>query len=95
MNCCKKAKKTVTKSFFARLTVESENEGGENVTQSSAEKLYEACYMRVFSYAMTLTGDRGEAEEITQETMFRAISKQNRPYHLDAKYTKRERGLHR
>ena len=47
------------------------------MTQSSAEKLYEACYMRVFSYAMTLTGDRGEAEEITQETMFRAISKQN------------------
>ena len=47
------------------------------MTQSSAEKLYEACYMRVFSYVMTLTGDRGEAEEITQETMFRAISKQN------------------
>ena len=44
------------------------------MTQSSAEKLYEACYMRVFSYVMTLTGDRGEAEEITQETMFRAIS---------------------
>lgn len=47
------------------------------MTQSSAEKLYEAYYMRVFSYAMTLTGDRGEAEEITQETMFRAISNQN------------------
>ncbi len=77
MNRCKKTKKSVTKSFSAPLTVESENEGGENVTQSSAEKLYEACYMRVFSYAMTLTGDRGEAEEITQETMFRAISKQN------------------
>ena len=47
------------------------------MTQSSAEKLYEAYYMRVFSYSMTLTGDRGEAEEITQETMFRAISNRN------------------
>ena len=47
------------------------------MAQSSAEKLYEAYYMRVFSYAMTLTGDRGEAEEIAQETMFRAISSQN------------------
>ena len=38
--------------------------------------LYEACYMRVFSYAMTLSGDRSSAEEITQETFFRAFSKQ-------------------
>lgn len=44
---------------------------------SSSEKLYESYYMRVFSYAMTLTGDRMEAEEITQETMFRAISHRN------------------
>ena len=40
-------------------------------------KLYEAHYMRVFSYAMTLTGDRHLAEEITQETFFRAFSKAN------------------
>ena len=40
-------------------------------------KLYEAHYMRVFSYAMTLSGDRGLAEEITQETFFRAFSKQS------------------
>ena len=38
------------------------------------EKLYEAYYMRVFSYAMTLAGDRALAEEITQETFFRAFS---------------------
>ena len=49
--------------------------GGENVTQDNREKLYEAYYMRVFSYVMTLTGNRSEAEEITQETFFRAISK--------------------
>lgn len=39
------------------------------------QKLYEACYMRVFSYAMTLSGDRHLAEEITQETFFRAFTK--------------------
>lgn len=41
------------------------------------EKLYEACYMRVFSYAMTLSGSRAEAEELTQEAFFRAISKRS------------------
>ena len=41
----------------------------------ACEKLYEACYMRVFSYVMTLAGDRHLAEELTQETFFRAFSK--------------------
>ena len=41
------------------------------------EKLYEACYMRVFSYAMTLAGNRAQAEEVTQEAFFRAYSKQS------------------
>ncbi len=41
------------------------------------EKLYETCYMRVFSFIMTLAGDRHLAEEITQETFFRAFSKLN------------------
>lgn len=41
----------------------------------ACEKLYAAYYMRVFSYAMTLTGDRHLAEEITQETFFRAFRK--------------------
>ncbi len=47
------------------------------MTQDSREKLYQAYYMRVFSYVMTLTGERLQAEEITQETFFRAISKQS------------------
>ena len=47
------------------------------MTQDRSEKLYETYYMRVFSYAMTLTGDRLQAEEITQETFFRAFSKQS------------------
>ena len=46
------------------------------MTQEKIEKLYETCYMRVFSYAMTLAGERSQAEEITQETFFRAFSKQ-------------------
>ena len=42
--------------------------------KNAAEKLYEAFYMKVFSYVMTLTSDREDAKEITQETFFRAIS---------------------
>ena len=45
------------------------------MNSETCERLYNAYYMRVFSYAMTLTGDRTQAEEITQETFFRAISK--------------------
>ena len=40
------------------------------------EKLYETYYMRVFSYSMTLAGNREQAEEITQETFLRAFSRQ-------------------
>jgi len=47
------------------------------VNNEACERLYEACYMRVFSYVMTLTRDRHQAEEITQETFFRAFSKLN------------------
>ena len=42
--------------------------------KKTAEKLYEAFYMKVFSYVMTLAKDRNDAEEITQETFYRAIS---------------------
>lgn len=38
------------------------------MTQDRNEKMYETYYMRVFSYVMTLTGDRQQAEEVTQET---------------------------
>jgi RNA polymerase sigma-70 factor (ECF subfamily) len=40
----------------------------------TAEKLYDAFYMKVFSYVMTLSGDQNEAMEITQETFYRAIT---------------------
>ena len=38
------------------------------------EKVYSTYYMRVYSYAITLTKDRGQAEEITQNTFFKAIT---------------------
>ena len=47
------------------------------MNSEACEKLYEAYYMRVFSYVMTLAGDRHQAEEITQETFFRAFTKLN------------------
>ena len=47
------------------------------MNQEQTAKLYEAHYMRVFSYAMTLSGNREMAEELTQETFFRAFSKSN------------------
>ncbi len=40
----------------------------------TAEKLYDAFYMKVFSYVMTLSGDQNDAMEITQETFYRAIT---------------------
>ena len=45
------------------------------MTQDTNGKLYEAYYMRVFSYVMTLARDVAQAEEITQETFFRAMSR--------------------
>ena len=44
------------------------------MTHEQYERLYEACYMRVFSYVMTLAKDRTLAEELTQETFYRAFA---------------------
>lgn len=46
------------------------------MTQEQCARLYETCYMRVFSYVMTLSGDRSLAEELTQETFYRAFTRQ-------------------
>ena len=45
------------------------------MNSETCERLYNTYYMRVFSYVMTLAGDRHTSEEITQETFFRAFSK--------------------
>ena len=47
------------------------------MARESFEKKYVACYMKVFSYVMTLAGDRSLAEELTQEAFFRACAKQD------------------
>ena len=39
-----------------------------------SEKLYKTYYMRVYSYLVTLTGEKGLAEELTQECFFRAMT---------------------
>ena len=44
------------------------------MTNETCERLYNAYYMRVFSYVMTLAGDRHAAEEITQEAFVSAFS---------------------
>ena len=46
------------------------------MTQDQCARLYETCYMRVFSYVMTLAGERSLAEELTQETFYRAFTRQ-------------------
>ena len=45
------------------------------MNSETCERLYNTYYMRVFSYVMTLSGDRHTSEEITQEAFFRAFSK--------------------
>ena len=65
----------VTNLRFLRLIGEiTRRKVRQYLDKDTAEKLYEAFYMKVFSYVMTLAGDRNDAEEITQETFFRAIS---------------------
>ena len=38
------------------------------------EKLYNTYYMQVYSFLLSLTGNRDTAEEITQHTFFKAIT---------------------
>ena len=45
------------------------------MTEQAWEKMYDAYYMRVYSFTMTLTGDRNLSEDITQETFSRAMAR--------------------
>ena len=75
MKVIKILKKFVTNRNFFRLIDEiTERKARQYMDKNTAEKLYEAFYMKVFSYVMTLTRDQNDAMEITQETFFRAIS---------------------
>ena len=42
--------------------------------KKTAEKLYDTFYMQVYSYVMTLAKDQHKAQEITQETFFKAMT---------------------
>ena len=44
------------------------------------EKMFQAYYMKVYSYVMSLSGDVHLAEEITQETFFRAFTADSSAY---------------
>ena len=45
------------------------------MNDQAREKMYDAYYMRVYSFTMTLCGDQNLAEDVTQETFSRAMSK--------------------
>jgi len=45
------------------------------VNDQAWEKMYDAYYMRVYSFTMTLCGDQNLAEDVTQETFSRAMSR--------------------
>ena len=50
----------------------------------AVEKLYETYYVQVYSFVMTLAGNRDTAQEITQETFFRVMTSKQ-PFRGDAK----------
>lgn len=59
--------KTVTNPVFISLM----DEGGEEVTEF--EEVYRLYFQDVYKYALSLTRDEHIAEEITQETFFKAL----------------------
>ena len=46
----------------------------------TGEKLYNTYYMQVFSFVMSLAGNKDLAEEITQETFYRALTADRAAY---------------
>lgn len=43
------------------------------MNRTDLEKLYRTYYMQVYSYVMTIVKDRAAAEEITQQTFYKAV----------------------
>ena len=48
--------------------------------KETGEKLYNTYYMQVFSFVMSLAGNKDLAEEITQETFYRALTTSRAAY---------------
>ena len=70
----KKAAFFVTKRRLLRLTCEKRGKEAVITDAETSQKLYETYCMRIYSYVMALGKDRELAEEITQETFYRAIT---------------------
>lgn len=43
------------------------------MTSSQCSQIYDTCYMQVYSYALNMAGDHSLADELTQETFYRAF----------------------
>jgi len=69
----KNRKKFVTKSKMLRLILETKMRGGAKVDMDY-EQLYNAYYMKVYSFVMTLAKNQHDSEEITQKTFFKAMT---------------------
>ena len=63
----------VTKSRLLRLTIESKTKGGAKA-ELDYEQLYNAYYVKVYSFVMTLAENQNVSEEITQKTFFKAMT---------------------
>ena len=61
----------VTFRIFRRLIYVTNTKRGER--RVDYEKLYEAYYMQVYSYALTLTKNRTDAEDIAQIAFYKAM----------------------
>ena len=67
------SKNLVTKLRLLRLTIENEMKGGAKV-DLDYEQLYNAYYMKVYSFVMTLAKNQDVSEEITQKTFYKALT---------------------
>ena len=65
--------KIVTNFVFFRLTNRIVKMGGDDVSMDF-EKLFNAYYMQVYSFVMTLSKNSQISEEITQKTFFKAVT---------------------
>lgn len=64
----------VTKPIVLRLTYENSGKEAMITDREISEQLYEAYYMKVYSFVMTLAKSKTLSEEITQEVFFRALT---------------------
>ncbi len=59
----------------------------KGVSHTDPEKLYNTYYMQVYSYVMTLVKNSSNAEEITQQTFYKAISGKDKYRGTSSEYT--------